>query len=79
MADWRERISVDPAICHGQVCVRGTRIPVTVVIDNVAAGRTTEQILRSYPTLTSEDVSAALWYAADRVAERIIELPGAPG
>jgi uncharacterized protein (DUF433 family) len=47
----RDRISVDPSICHGKVCIKGTRIMVSVVLDNLAAGESVEAILRSYPTL----------------------------
>jgi uncharacterized protein (DUF433 family) len=49
--DWREYIVVDPNICHGQACFRGTRVMVSVVLDNVAAGLGTEEILFSYPSL----------------------------
>lgn len=74
---WRDRISVDPMVCHGRVCIKGTRIMVSVVLDNLAAGETAETILRSYPTLKLEDIHAALGYAAELARERIVELPGA--
>jgi uncharacterized protein (DUF433 family) len=70
--DWRERITVDPAVCHGQACVRGTRIMVAVVLDNLAAGLGTDEVLRSYPSLTTEDVQAAMAYAADLARERMV-------
>jgi uncharacterized protein (DUF433 family) len=70
--NWRERISVDPAICHGQACFSGTRIMVSVVLDNLADGMTVDEVLRSYPTLTTEAVQAALAYAADLSRERVI-------
>jgi len=73
--DWRERITVDPAVCHGQACVKGTRIMVAVVLDNLAAGVDTDEILRSYPSLTAEDVQAAMAYAADLARERMVPLP----
>ncbi len=63
--DWRERITVDPAVCHGQACIKGTRVLAAVVLDNLAAGLATDEILRSYPPLTPEDVQAAMAYAAD--------------
>jgi len=66
--DWRERITVDPAVCHGQACIKGTRIMAAVVLDNLAAGVKTEEILRSYPSLTAEDLQAAMAYAADLAA-----------
>jgi uncharacterized protein (DUF433 family) len=72
---WQDRISVDPAICHGQACIRGTRIPVAVVLANLAAGLTREELVRSYPSLTPEAIQAALAYAADLAQERVIALP----
>jgi uncharacterized protein (DUF433 family) len=75
MTDWRERISVDPNICHGQVCVKGTRIMVSVVLDNLAEGLTAEEIVDSYPSLTTEDIRAVLRYAAELARERIVDLP----
>jgi uncharacterized protein (DUF433 family) len=73
--DWRERITVDPAVCHGQSCIKGTRVMVAVVLDNLAAGVQTDEILRSYPSLKAEDVQAALAYAADLARERMVSLP----
>ena len=64
MKDWRERISVNPNICHGRPCVRGTRIMVSVVLDNLAAGVKRHEIIASYPGLTDTDLDAALAYAA---------------
>ncbi|MGO8752419.1 MAG: DUF433 domain-containing protein [Thermoguttaceae bacterium] len=75
--DWRDRITVDPAVCHGQACVKGTRVPVAVVLDNVAAGVPNDEILHSYPSLKAEDVQAAIAYAADLARERIVPLPTA--
>src|SRR5262245_41709386 len=75
--DWRERISVDPRICHGKPCIKGTRIMVSVVLDNLAAKEGVDTILRSYPTLKAEDIQAALHYAAELARERIVDLPGA--
>lgn len=74
--DWREYISVDPEICHGQACVRGTRIPVSVILDNLAAGLSYEDILHSYPSLDHKAIQAAIAYAAELTRERIISLPG---
>jgi uncharacterized protein (DUF433 family) len=62
---WQDRISVDPNICHGKVCIKGTRIMVTVILDNLADGVSESQILNSYPTLKSEDVRAAIRYATE--------------
>ncbi len=72
---WQERVSVDPNICHGQTCIRGTRIMVSVILDNLAAGTSTEELLISYPSLTAADVQAALEYAAELARERTIRLP----
>ncbi len=67
--DWRERISVDPLICHGKACIRGTRIMVSVILDNLAAGVDPEEILESYPSLSLEDIQAAIAYAAELTRE----------
>ena len=63
--DWQERISTDPRICHGKACIKGTRIMVSVVLDNLAAGVSTEEILKSYPSLAQEDVQAAIAYVSE--------------
>ena len=65
MQNWRERISVNPAVCHRRACVRGTRVMVSAVIDNIAAGVARDEILRGYPPLTEADIDAALAYAAE--------------
>ncbi|HOV80736.1 MAG TPA: DUF433 domain-containing protein [Bacillota bacterium] len=59
-----KRISVDPAICHGQACIKGTRIPVYQIIGMMANGDTIEEILNEYPSLEREDILACLDYAA---------------
>jgi len=64
MDGWRKRISIDPAVCHGKPCIAGTRIMVSVVLDNPAEGLTADEIVAEYPPLTVEDVQAALGYAA---------------
>lgn len=73
--DWRERIQVDPEIMHGQACIAGTRIPVTVILDNLAEGMDADELLQEYPTLRREDVAAALAYAAELAKERIVRSP----
>jgi len=73
--NWKDRISVDPSICHGKVCIKGTRIMVSVILDNLAAGESVESILRSYPTLKPEDIQAALWYGADLARDRVVSVP----
>jgi len=74
MNEWRDRISVDLNVCHGKPCVRGTRIAVSVVLDNLAAGETAATIVASYPTLAVEDIAAVLAYAASMLDERTIPL-----
>jgi uncharacterized protein (DUF433 family) len=71
---WRNRVVSDPLVCHGQACIRGTRIPVSVVLDNLAAGLAPEAIVASYPSLNAEDIGAAMQYAAELARERVIPL-----
>jgi uncharacterized protein (DUF433 family) len=71
----RERIAIDPAIAHGKACIAGTRIPVSVVLDNLAAGVSAEDIVKSYPSLHRLDIRAAIAYAADIARERQVVLP----
>jgi uncharacterized protein (DUF433 family) len=73
--DWRPFISADPQVMHGAVCFRGTRIPVSVVLDNLAAGEPVDAILKEYPTLKAEHIPAAMSYAADLARERVVPLP----
>ena len=70
--DWRNRISTDPAVCHGKACIKGTRIMASVVLDNLAGGQSPEEILRLYPTLRKEDVAAVIAYAAELARERVV-------
>jgi uncharacterized protein (DUF433 family) len=77
LMNWRERITVDPLVCHGRACIRGTRIFASVVLDNLAAGLGTQEILCSYPSLSAEDVQAAVAYAAELTRERTAELHAA--
>ncbi len=69
MIDWRERIKSDPEVCHGKPCIKGTRIMVSVVLDNLAEGLTPQEIVEEYPPLTLEDIAAAIGYAAELVRE----------
>jgi uncharacterized protein (DUF433 family) len=73
--NWMRYITTDPIILHGSACFAGTRIPVTVVLDNLADGAELAEILRQYPSLGPEHVSAALGYAADLARERIVPIP----
>jgi uncharacterized protein (DUF433 family) len=63
--DWKAYVTGDPRIMHGAMCLRGTRIPVSVVLDNLAAGESPERMLDQYPSLCAEHIPAALGYAAD--------------
>jgi uncharacterized protein (DUF433 family) len=75
--DWEERVTVDADICHGKACIKGTRVMVSVILDNLAAGAGVDEIIRSYPSLTREDIQAAIAYAAELARERVI--PFTPG
>ena len=72
--DWQEHISVDPNVCHGRACITGTRVMVTVVLDSLAEGLGTEEIMAHYPSVSREAVQAALLYAAELAKERIAPL-----
>ena len=73
--NWRDYITVDPNVCHGKACIRNTRVMVSVVLDNLAAGLTPDEIVRSYPSLSHEAVQAAVTYAAELARERVVALP----
>ena len=62
--NWQERITADPMVCHGKACIKGTRVMVSVILDNLAAGESAEEILQGYQ-IQREDVVAALFYAAE--------------
>jgi uncharacterized protein (DUF433 family) len=66
--NWQQRIKADPAIHHGDACITGTRIPVSVIVGSVAEGDSWDDILTSYPQLTYEDIQAALFFAAEAVS-----------
>ena len=76
--NWREYITVDPLVCHGQACIRGTRIMASVVLDNLAAGIPVDEIIKSYPSLKPEDIRAAIAYAAELARERTVVLETGP-
>ena len=75
--NWREHITVDPQVCHGKACFRGTRVMVSVVLDNLAAGVPRDEILTSYPSLQAEHIDASIAYAAELARERVV--PFSPG
>ena len=72
--DWRDHITVDPLVCHGRACIRGTRVQASVVLDNLAAGLSAADVVASYPSVTLEAVRATLAYAADLAGERTLDL-----
>jgi uncharacterized protein (DUF433 family) len=65
MIEWREHLTSDPKVCGGQLCAKGTRVLLTNILDSLAEGATRNEILRTYPTLRSQHVEAALAYAAE--------------
>ena len=75
MKDWKQRISIDPNVCHGKPCLKGTRIWVSLIVDNLASGSSEEEILTAYPSLTRDDIRAALAYAAEMTRERYVDVP----
>lgn len=69
------RITTDPNVCFGKPCIRGTRIWVSLIVENLAEGVTEKELLEAYPQLTPDDIRAALAYAAELTRERVIPLP----
>ena len=74
--NWREYISVDPQVAHGQACLKGTRVLVSVVLDNLAAGLSTAELVKSYPSLNEESIRAAIAYGAELTKEHVMSMPG---
>ena len=75
MVKWAEYLSVAPGVCHGKACIKGTRIMVSVVLDNLAAGTSPEDILRDYPSLSREAIQAAIAHGAQLSHERVLTPP----
>ncbi len=73
--NWADYIVVDPAICHGKACIKGTRVMVSVILDNLAAGASGADICRDYPSVTEEAIRAAIAYAAELSHERVLAIP----
>jgi uncharacterized protein (DUF433 family) len=78
MTSLLDRISIDPNVCFGKPCIKGTRIWVSLILDFLASGETPEQIRTSYPQLTDDDIRAAIAYGAEVARERIIPVSVAP-
>ena len=70
--DWKTRIASDPTTMFGKPTIKGTRVPVELIVDKMAAGRTIEQLLKSYPHLLAADIYACLAYAAERVKSLVV-------
>ena len=70
-----ERISIDPQVCSGKPCIKGTRIWVSLVLDLLANGISEAELLAEYPSLTHEDVLAAIAYGAEAARERVLPVP----
>ena len=70
-----EYISADASVCHGKACIKGTRVMVSVILDNLAAGVPTEEILRDYPSVCEASIRAAIAYAAELSHERVLSIP----
>jgi uncharacterized protein (DUF433 family) len=70
-----ERVSIDPNVCFGKPCIRGTRIWVSLILDFLASGTSMEELLEEYPQLTTEDILAAIAYGAEMARERYVEIP----
>jgi uncharacterized protein (DUF433 family) len=78
MSPLLRRISIDPQVCFGKPCIRGTRIWVSLILDWLAAGATEQEIIADYPQLTGEDLRAAITYGAEMARERIIPIDTRP-
>jgi uncharacterized protein (DUF433 family) len=70
-----DRISIDPAVCGGKPCIKGTRIWVALVLDFLADGTSEPEVLNDYPQLTHQDILAAIAYGAEMSRERLIPIP----
>ncbi len=70
--NWHNFISIDPEIHHGEPCIKGTRVPVTIIVGSMADGMSIEEVVNEYPQITHEAVRAALAYAADVVRQDIL-------
>ena len=72
-----DKIAIDPQVCFGKPCIKGTRIWVSLILDFLASGESEAQILAAYPQLEPDDIRAALAYAAEVARERIVPVPSA--
>ena len=70
--DWHTRIEISPDIHHGDACIRGTRIPVSMILGSLADGLTANEIIQEYPQLKQDDIQAALSYASEAVRSDVL-------
>jgi uncharacterized protein (DUF433 family) len=75
MANLLDRISVDPAVCGGKPCVKGTRIWVSLILDLLASGMSEAEVISQYPALKHKDILAAIAYGAEAARDRVIPVP----
>lgn len=79
MMSWKERVSFDPNICHGKAHVKGTRVMISVILDNLAERMSIDELLREYPSLKKEDIYAALEYGAKLARDEFIPMSALSG
>ena len=72
--DWRDYITVDSNVCHGQACIAGTRVTVSVILEDLAAGLTAKEVAGSYPSVSVDAVSTAVQYETELAKERTVPL-----
>ena len=76
MPNLLDRIGVDPSVCFGKPCIRGTRLWAALILGRLASGMTAEEVIAEYPQLEKGDILAALAYGAEMARERFVDLPG---
>jgi len=69
-----QRISIDPNVCFGKPCIKGTRIWVSLILDLLSDGLTADEVITEYPQLKKEDIQAAIAYGAEMSRERYVEI-----
>ena len=74
--NWREHVTVHHEVCHGRACITNTRVLVSTILDNLAAGLSPEEITKSYPSITHASIQAAVSYAAELARERVVSFSG---
>lgn len=75
--NWQQHIMVDPLVCHGAACIAGTRVMVSAILDNLAEGCSESHIIAEYPSLSHDDIMAAVAYGAELARERVVYLHAA--